>query len=171
MKPQLTLQANETILLEVQPDRKIVVYWLLTRWYLWVMVFLVANVLIMIGVIRDAGYPTATAIALTLIAMILGGLWINYARTWHWYILTTQRCLVYRGFISVQKRLIPYSRIVDTDVAQSPIERLLGLGSVRLNVPSFTVTGSGQQSNLTVLMGIPIDQCEQILATISQKNT
>ncbi len=166
-KPTFKLQPNEQVLLEIQPDQKIAVYWLLKKWTFWPIAIAIVYVLLASGTLPHTAHPLFAAILITILIMAAAWLWINFLRQWQWYIITNQRCILYWGFLTLQKKIVPHSKIVDIDMQQTIFERLLGIGSVALNVPSIAISAKGQQQNLLILYGLQKATCEQVINTIS----
>ena len=168
-KPKFKLNTNEQVLLEVQPDRKIAAYWLLKKSFVWAMILIVGYIGFAHGIFAYTDKPILTTVLILILILAGCWLWINFLRQWQWYIITNQRCILYWGFLTINKKLIPHDRIVDIDMQQSLLERLLGIGSVTLNVPSISLNTKGKQQNLLILAGLPKETCEQVLALIGNR--
>ena len=81
------------------------------------------------------------------------------------YIFTDQRCIIYSGFVSVTKRVIPYNRIVVVDIQQSTIQALLGLSTI------FVDEKVMNSYDWARIRGLSMNDAEKISKIISQHIT
>jgi membrane protein YdbS with pleckstrin-like domain len=77
------------------------------------------------------------------------------------YIFTDQRCIIYSGFIGVNKRVIPYNRIADVNIRQGTVEALLSLSTVFIDEQAMNY------SNGAWIRGLDMNDAEEITKIVS----
>jgi membrane protein YdbS with pleckstrin-like domain len=77
------------------------------------------------------------------------------------YIFTDQRCIIYSGFIGVNKRVIPYNRIADVNIRQGTVEALLSLSTVFIDEQAMNY------SNGAWIRGLDMYDAEEITKIVS----
>lgn len=180
MQPSLQLAENEQLIYQCQPSHRYVFYWLLVKTWRQ----LVAMAIIMIlatsylssdqknlfAVIIATLFSPHIALIFPIITLFIfiGYFLLKLNLDHYWYFFTTKRIILYRGFITIDKKVISYDNIVDVSMRQFPVERILYLATVTLAqrglVPS---TSRGQQLNY--LNGLCLDDANRIISLISQQ--
>jgi len=154
MKPNILLLENEKILFEAKPKKNLATYLIFKA------LIKVFSLLIIIEIFYNGfaifsgkitNYTVTILIAYTgglfLLYFIISFFWIRMVITRHWYFLTTQRCILYSGFMGIKKKFIPIYRIIDVNFSQSPIEMLFNIATVNLAEQS--------SSNSNISYGMP----------------
>ena len=74
-----------------------------------------------------------------LIAIVIFlSIWINKFYNSIFYSLMENEIIVERGVIWKKKNIIPYSKITNVDVSQGPLERALGIASIRIQTAGYS---------------------------------
>ncbi len=181
MKPQIKLNEQEEILVEMQPNPNVV----------WVWVYFFALSVIGFGLLiglmlafppnRDQPslsillalfprfmlfiqtYSWSLGVGVFLVLLIIFYLLANAAHKKTWYFLTNQRCIQYSGFLGINKRAISLNRIVNLASRQSLFEKCLKLTRVVLIAPS----GSALRGRI-VLFGLSPEEAQNVLDLIEK---
>lgn len=119
-------------------------------WIGWVASDLVLIGLLTIGTVvinanTDASLPTAlpwSAIGLVVVSVVARTWYVGAAyRAWR-YRLTAEGIELHHGVFWKQASAMPYHRLQQVDVGQGPLERWLGMSSVRLRSAAATTDAS-----------------------------
>lgn len=116
-------------------ERRAVYWWMLQSLVLGVPVIVAA---LIIGVIVEATRPVvvvvvALAVVLTLVTVLIAPFWRYRVHRWE----ATEHAVYARtGWLVVQWRAAPLSRVQTVDAVQGPLEQLLGLSTLRVTTAS-----------------------------------
>jgi putative membrane protein len=89
----------------------------------------------------EGGLSSLITLGLTLLVMVIAGLFGVLDWWFFRYALTPENLLVHSGVISKQERTVPYQRIQTVDLEEAPLDRLLGVAKMRIETAA---TGSGE---------------------------
>lgn len=167
-KIQYTPKPNETVLLSLSPNGAVVTHWLIRHVGHFLAVWFLALVIFEGGTVSFQGNPKFGASLVTLVAVVISGVWVNFIRQRHQYIVTNQRCILYFGFLMVQKQMIPHSSIVECVTEQSVIDRLLGLSTTKLHIPTFGSRANKNSPGEIALFGLTPEESDQIVSALAK---
>ena len=189
MKPIIHLLENEKILFEAQPRRALAAYLLLRKGIHFLLVLMVFFVVFFVESSKNhsLGYFLSSSVffyglAFIAIPFIIAYLWLRAAISRHYFIFTDQRCILYSGFVGINKRLISYQKMVDVDFSQGPLESLFRIASVNIaEQSSNNLAGSISQSsrdwnsffnlNPSAVLGLSYDDADKLTHLISEHIT
>ena len=180
---QVILQENEKILLEFKPKPSMAWYLLLSR--AWHVLLLLVVLAVMTsfsppGSVDAAGNVSFEPLlhhygmVILVLLVIIGYFWFRQVIRSYDYVITNQRAILRYGFLSLNKRIIPYSQVNDVNLSASFFERMFGLGSVYIDCLGtvFSAVGFNRNraaNNTTRLEGLALEECEQVLQAISKE--
>ena len=78
------------------------------------------------------------------------------------YIFTDQRCVIYSGFIGINKQVIPYNRIADVDISQSTMEAMFSISTLEIDEQAMNVSSD------TSVEGLSREDAEAITEVVSK---
>ena len=177
MKPKIMLHEGEEILFEERPsDKYIKVLFLSRAWHLlcFAIIIVVALAYHSKDLNLSAGVgilPTVIGVIIVILLVVLAGLYYlsKAAMKRHWYFLTNQRIILYSGFISINKKYIPYSRVADVNITQNLFHRLVGLSRVRVDE---TMAGGfsrrGNLAGVNFVDGLTAEDADKFAHFVSQ---
>jgi membrane protein YdbS with pleckstrin-like domain len=179
MDTKLQLNEGEKLILESRPLDNLLYYSTFNG--VFVIGVIVGIVLISMIYVLSQAAPNPSAMDLASIASthkwIKGILlvYLIYVGLIYWsntitvpqyrYIFTDQRCIIYSGFIGVNKRVIPYNRIADVNIQQGTVEALFKLSTVFIDEQAMNY------SQGTWIGGLSINDADEITKIISQHIT
>jgi membrane protein YdbS with pleckstrin-like domain len=170
METQFRLNEGEKIEVDVKPDDTSLAYYLTIRGLIFnVIIAIVASC--MAAAISSDNVPFQISkivlvflfvvIFLSLISLIGNTIKVPKLR----YVLTDQRCIVYSGFIGINKKVVPYNRVADVNITQGSIESMFGFSTVEVDEQAMNFAG------ITSLIGLSREDAEQITEVISKHIT
>lgn len=187
MKPKISLHENEKIIFECQPKQSLIGYLFLTRclWPTCITVFL-----ILFAIADDAKLPDQhrgvpfSLLANTFLnhqslvtyvfitASVIGLIWCLAMVHKHWYFFTDRRCIVYSGFWGINKKIVPYNRVVDIVMNRNPVRGILGFSAIYLDEQGLGINNwfnnSRKNTNVTVIDGLTCQLAENITDLVSK---
>ena len=88
--------------------------------------------------------------------------------------LTDKRIIVETDFITFNKKVLPYSQLIDVDMTRSPLRSMLGWSGVIMQQGGFgTVSQTGlvsrRSSNMTLIDEITAEEAEKVINVVSEK--
>jgi membrane protein YdbS with pleckstrin-like domain len=103
-------------------------------------------------------------IILVVVLLWFGFRWfINSIKVGHMrYVFTDQRCIIYSGFIGVNKQVIPYNRIADVDITQGTFEAMFKISSVEIDEQAMNIASQ------TYIKGLAREDAEAITDIVSK---
>lgn len=181
MNNKLKLHDDEKILLELKPSRGSVPYFFLVRcWHvgfiiLFFAIFFSSSIkqdnAELTSLVSGLG-ATAGLIILAVLAclVVLGLLYTKMCINGYDYVITNQRCILKYGFISLNKRIIPYGQINDIDMRSNALERMFGFGSVYIDCTATVLSSNRNRAanNTCRMEGLTMDECEQAMHAMSE---
>lgn len=180
MKPRINLHADEKMLFECKPDKKLIAYLFFTRGHFYILIPLMLFAsYIFFGthfVTIFANWLSYLIVALIAVSA-LSCAWLTFALNRHWYFFTSSRCIIYSGYWGVNKKVIPYNRIVDINMNRNPMRAILGIAAIYIvqqGVASQYTRGMGQgtqgiSANMAIIDGLTPALAEQISDLVSQQ--
>lgn len=111
------------------------------------------------------GQISLLIVAIILLLTVCSYYWLSIIVSRYKYIFTDQRCLIYSGFIGINKKVIPYNRIADVDILQGTLEALFGISNVLIDEQAMNV------ANRLFLYGLSMDDAEQVTHVVSDHIT
>ena len=141
----------------IKPDKK---YYTKNIWIiLTISILIIISVAITNLIITFAGGdPTAKAILWWITLGCVLGLWIIvYPLTHLWiknlsYVIREDRVTIHKGILTKTKQNIPYRAVTDFVLHRSLYDRILGIGSIRVQTAGQSQTGTGYEGNLAGLL-------------------
>lgn len=183
MKP--ILHEGEEILLEIKPDTSSVNYFFLSKcWHIAIIIIWVAFFVLTDGdnsasesydklsnLMVGLSYQVETGLViLILLILLVIRSFIKRMINGYDYVITNQRVILHYGFLAINRRVLSYDRITDIDMRSGFVERLFGFGSVYLDTTvSMLSNNSSLGANTTRLEGLSLDDCEQVMHSISEQ--
>lgn len=184
---KFTLHDDEKILLRLKPQQVSSWYWVFSR--MWHGLFVI--VLVAIFLLADLNNPGSTgkdtlsfvmqhsvilsAVVVVLLVLMLLGAYVFFrlvVRAYD-YCITNQRVIISYGFLSINHRIIPLSKINDVNTRASLFERLFGIVSVYLDTLGTlsSAISFGRRSrafnNSTRFEGLTPEQADEAMTIIS----
>ncbi len=98
-----------------------------------------------------------------IIAVPIMALWVRNLI----YIVGEERISIHKGILSRIQQNIPYRAITDFQLHRSPFDRLLGIGSLRIQTAGQGQTATGYEGNLAGLVDWE-DLLEQLRSNVQQ---
>ncbi len=98
-----------------------------------------------------------------IIAVPIMALWVRNLI----YIVGEERISIHKGILSRIQQNIPYRAITDFQLHRSPFDRLLGIGSLRIQTAGQGQTATGYEGNLAGLVDWE-DLLEQLRSKVQQ---
>jgi putative membrane protein len=144
--------------------------WLLSQMIKNLLAIIVFAVIILIGLVRiildssnavsvHAGtYLLVTIIVLVVLSIII----VLVQRSNYYFIFTTDFVLYRTGFISLQERHIPYSKIQDVTVSRGFVDMIFGLWTVTIENAAQMQMGRYAQNSKVAIMGLSKQQADYI---------
>lgn len=191
MNPQLL--NGEVVEIQIKPHSRFSWYWAVSRsWKSIIILIIIAIIFVFQGPNHNKLEHTKTAsmhffshygsgvfvglLALCVVLFLLTYIWAKLAIKYYDYYITNKRCILSSGFLSINRRTLPYSSINDVNIRASLIERLFGLTSIYLDSVGTIMSGNSfrtnnNSNNTTRLEGIPIEDSENIMNIISKYTT
>ena len=87
-------------------------------------------------------------ISMIIIVYPLSHLWIKNLS----YVIREDRVTIHKGILTKTKQNIPYRAVTDFVLHRSLYDRLLGIGSIRVQTAGQSQTGTGYEGNLAGLL-------------------
>ncbi|PHQ82271.1 MAG: hypothetical protein COB66_00610 [Coxiella sp. (in: Bacteria)] len=188
------LHEGEEILLNIKPHKKFAWYWALSRIRHVLLILIILAIFFVFSGGDNSGnnasvsqtleqgksffhhYGAGVFVGLLVVAVVLFFLiylWARMATKKYDYCITNQRCILTSGFLSLNKRMIPYSSVNDVNMRTSLVERLFGLTSVYLDSIGTMMSGSrfrsgSNSNNTTRLEGITMEDCDKVMEIVSK---
>lgn len=188
MNQNIQLHANEKILLTLKPKHSASLYLAITNtgaYFLPLMIILFVFTILPANNGHDVSLTTALKQIITLLAAniwwiiplfiiisLISYFWSKYAVSQYQYTITNQRIINYSGFWGINCKIIPYERIVDVDLKQNPLQRLLGISSVFIGEQNILINANNarqRQRNANNLVGLSPSEAAQALQIISEQ--
>lgn len=156
----IQLQPNEKILFQLQPEKA----WVFQKLF-HSTIIIALLVLLILGKSAGNSFETPKIIFIipgALIALcILSYIYYSLLRTRVDYFITNQRCITNNSFITSNRDILLYSRVIDISIRQSIVEKIFGLGTVVL------YTAGVNPKTASYISGIKFSDAEKILAEIN----
>ncbi len=146
--PEQLVASGKEILLRFKPSKKIYVSWLLN-----IGIFS----LVLFGTAYGISYAIFAELELALISIVLFSLMIGggissiilipfvvyYVFLYRsiWYIVTNEEIIVQRGVIFHTIIVAPFAKITNVNISRGPVEQILGLGTVKIEVAGLYMYG------------------------------
>ena len=175
METSLQLNEGENLVLECRPQKTLIVNLLFKDIMRTIVLIIFVFIYSLFSDKHSASlqqlynsyFPKALGIFLIFAVVYFGIIYaINAIKVSHFrYILTDQRCIIYSGFIGINKQVIPYNRVADVNIQQGTGEAILGLSSVFIDEQAMNF------SNGALLKGLNRDTAEQITKIVSQHSS
>ncbi|MEN8126391.1 MAG: PH domain-containing protein [Planctomycetota bacterium] len=149
----MKLQESEEILLEVQPDKKLLVIWFFSR-SIWLGLFgggVGYGLSLAFTVIHEFRTDTdhefsftalTVAVVIGFASLILAHIYFMYLRRTYVYTITNHRCIFRGGILHRVVHSVPYHKITDVEMSQYIIERILGISTLGIYTPGTGSMGS-----------------------------
>lgn len=150
----ISLNEGEQVLWEGRPDKGVLLPWCLTKLVGWMFmaVLLTFALVLMFAAIwmeivqeqQGANPFPMTGVALQLVtpvALVVGIAYVWMLRRTYRYAITNHRCVLEGGVIIRRRRSVHYHKVTDVEVSQNPLERLLGLSSLKLYTAGTSSVG------------------------------
>jgi uncharacterized membrane protein YdbT with pleckstrin-like domain len=151
MKPEFTLQANEKLILEAQPE-KIYIYYNALRLFKNILFGVLVLVIIIfyhnnmpinfhLGAIwnpRHVSIVLSILVAALLFVLISSLYWSNLVYQNSRFFLTDKRIVIYSGVLNVKIEAYTYSRIVDVDYKRNFLQSLFALATIKFKTQGFS---------------------------------
>lgn len=146
----IQLGDGEQTLWEGRPASRVLWAWGATKWVGWMVfvgffTFAGGTMVLDLWLDPKGPVPWPKVAALLRVVVPLAGLvgvaYLAGLRRTYRYLVTNQRCVLAGGLLIRRRRSVHYHKVTDVEVSQNPIERLLGLGSLKLytaGTSSFT---------------------------------
>ncbi len=187
-RADVSLFKDEKLLLEMHPSKRAVLYYLLQRGgrlvMIALMVYLIYGVAMQVlatftgryfslyGFLLHNVFLMVLLILLFFIAFYIAGRW--FANNCVSYIFTTHRCIWSTRFISLNQRIIPFSRVVDVRMHCSALQRLIGIAMVEIdeqsvNYASMSAATRNTQAGRTMLYGLTLQQSQRAVQIASEQ--
>ena len=185
MKAHVNLHADEKILFECRPKKALMAYIYLTKGF---QVFIVGPILLCLLYYFFLNAPSSSMGSLfqtSLFAFVgifaavnlIAYAWLSYVIKRHWYYFTNLRCIVYSGYWGVNKKIVPYNRIVDINMNRNPLRAILGLSAIYIvqqGIASAYSQGMGGNTqgisaNMTIIDGLSPELADKITSLVSQQ--
>ena len=153
----MKLQEGEEVLLETQPEVKVLVLWFFSK----CIGFIIVGDMIVWGVVcvqegifesepESAFHFLTSALPAGLIAafiiLLISFIYCVYLRRTYVYTITNRRCLFRGGILRRVVHSVPYHKVTDVEMSQHVFERMLGISSLGIYTPgtgSMGNTGAG----------------------------
>ena len=180
MKPRINLHGDEKMLFECCPDKKLIVYLYLIRGHFFIILPLFLY--LFYNTIGLSGFSELSSlIYYFLVAIVTLNItayaWLTFVMNKHWYFFTNTRCIVYSGYWGINKKIIPYNRIVDINMNRNPLRAMLGIAAIYITqqgVASQYTRGFGSKTegisaNMAIIDGLTPKMANQISDLMSQE--
>ena len=90
---------------------------------------------------------------------------------WEYYWLTNKRIIQRKGLIGHSISSVPYERISDVIISRSWLEKLLGIGSLRIQTLAGQISGRGRWgAEITMLALDNPEQIQSLIFSLVKKN-
>ena len=180
MKPSITLHNDEKMLFSCRPSKRLIFYIAILRgrFFIVLPIFLSILYYLMQHTTSKTLLSLFEILAIGVISInILGYMWLTYVLNRHWYFFTNLRCIIYSGYWGINKKIIPYNRIVDINMNRNPLRVIFGLAAlyiVQQGVASQYSQGMGSNTsgispNMAIIDGLTPDMAERIMNLVSQQ--
>ena len=103
-------------------------------------------------------YIVIVILALLLLSIVM----VIVQRSNYYFIFTTDFVLYRTGFISIQERHVPYSKIQDVTVSRGLIDMIFGIWTVTIENAAQMQVGRYSQNSKVAIMGLTKDQADYI---------
>jgi len=141
----------------IKPDKKLLTK---TIWILFtISAFILAGFLIVHLIIHTAnGDPAAMRILWLIAAIAILALWVvAYPGASLWiknlaYVIREDRITIHKGILTKTQQNIPYRSITDFILQRSLYDRILGIGSIRIQTAGQSQSPSGYEGNMAGLI-------------------
>jgi uncharacterized membrane protein YdbT with pleckstrin-like domain len=141
----------------IKPDKK-----LLTK-TVWILLTVTALLLVVFSIIHiiihfSSADPRASRILRLIAAIVISALWvISYPIAKLWiqnlaYIIREDRVTIRKGILTKTQQNIPYRSITDFVLQRSLYDRILGIGSIRIQTAGQSQQPSGYEGNMAGLI-------------------
>lgn len=172
---EINFVEGEKILKEIRPLPRFKLYYTLsnTTWFLsfFIPFFLFLSVLLLEGIVY---YAAALSLVLVLsLFLVFIVLWIisSLKYKWEYYWLTNKRIIQRKGLIGHSISSVPYERISDVIVSRNWLEKLLGIGSLRIQTLAGQISGRGRWgAEITMLALDNPEQIQSLIFSLVKKN-
>jgi membrane protein YdbS with pleckstrin-like domain len=188
MLKNMKLHDDEKILIDAQPIKKVVPYWVITNGFHVVSIVVFLTFFFWIKSKTDSDFSGVTSffshlngseylIPLLVFAGVIGllYLWFSSRVGAHHYRVTNQRCIFGYGVWTNNKAIVPFNRIADVYTYQNILEKIFGITSLYItDIGTPMATGSfGRRTTagnggMLRMQGLNEEQAEEILDIISQ---
>ena len=164
MKPIIQLNPGEILLYEAHPNKALTLYVITTLILLlplFCVMYFIEEILRPYRHLPPIPYLLTHDWPLLLVGFIiivaLACYWLFLALTKYWYFITNQRCIIFSGLLSVKKKSILFSSILNVSIRRSSV--MFGVSGVAIAAPAMG----------TVLVGLTPESAEKISNLISEQ--
>lgn len=183
MKPTINLHNGETMLFECRPKKALIPYLYFIRgahtFFVMPIVLGILYSLFAGPIIPNTQSTLMSALAtfgiFFVIVNMIAYAWVNFMINRHWYFFTDDRCIIYSGYWGVNKKIIPYNRIVDINLNRNPLRAIFGLTAIYIiqqGIASQYTRGMGKGTdglspNMAIIEGLSPKLANKIADLIS----
>lgn len=118
----------------------------------------------------SANIPLVIVLGLLIISILVYSIRARANVCKHWYFITDKRCILYSGAWGMNKKIIPYNRIVDIDLNQNMLRQFFGIAAVALDRSGMGYSSSSSRirANVDFIDGLSLDKAEKLQHLISE---
>lgn len=168
---KISFLKGEKILKEIRPLPRFKLYYILSGTIWLALFFLLPGILLLQGIVHYAVSLSLLLVLGLLLFSIVFWIISSLKYKWEYYWLTNKRIIQRKGLIGHSISSVPYERISDVIVSRNWLEKLLGIGSLRIQTLAGQISGRGRWgAEITMLALDNPEQIQSLIFSLVKKN-